>query len=65
MKEVRAGGGAPAASQDVGASEVPDAPPPLLSRWRDLYVLLVVELAFLVALFYALTRWAAAGPPLP
>lgn len=39
--------------------EAPDAPPPLLSSWRNLYVLLVVELAGLVLLFYALTRWAS------
>jgi hypothetical protein len=27
--------------------------------WRGLYLLLVVELAVTVALFYALTRWAS------
>lgn len=39
--------------------DAPDAPPPLLSSWRNLYVVLVCELAGLVLLFYALTRWAA------
>ena len=41
------------------APETADAPPPLLSRWRNLYALLVVELAVLVLAFYALTRWAS------
>ena len=35
------------------------APPPLLGSWRSLYILLAGELAVLVALFYALTRWAS------
>jgi hypothetical protein len=39
--------------------DAPEAPPPLLSSWRNLYMLLVVELAGLVLLFYALTRWAS------
>ncbi len=34
-------------------------PPPLLSRWRNLYALVLVELAALVGLFYALTRWSS------
>jgi len=34
-------------------------PPPLLSSWRNLYVLVLVELGLVVAVFYALTRWAA------
>jgi len=33
--------------------------PPLLKSWRNLYILLVVEISTLVALFYALTRWAS------
>jgi hypothetical protein len=37
----------------------PDAPPPLLSRWSNLYTLVVVELGVLVLVFYALTRWAS------
>ncbi len=42
-----------------GDGAAPEAPPPLLSRWRNLYALLLAELGVLVALFYALTRWAA------
>ena len=37
----------------------PDAPPPLLASWRNLYLLVAVELGGLVLLFYALTRWAS------
>ena len=40
------------------APEGPEARPPLGS-WRNLYALVLFELALLVALFYALTRWAA------
>jgi hypothetical protein len=36
-----------------------DAPPPLLGTWRNLYVVLLVELAAVVAGFWALTWWAA------
>jgi hypothetical protein len=39
--------------------EAPDAPPPLLSRWSNLYALVAVELGVLVLAFYALTRWAS------
>jgi hypothetical protein len=42
-----------------GAPDAPDGPPPLLSRWSNLYVLVVVELGVLVLAFYALTRWAS------
>ena len=34
-------------------------PPPLLSSWRNVYALVVLVLAVLIALFYALTRWAS------
>ena len=34
-------------------------PPPLLGSWRNVYALVVVVLAALIALFYALTRWAS------
>jgi hypothetical protein len=34
-------------------------PPPLLSSWRNVYALVVTVLAVLIALFYALTRWAS------
>jgi len=33
-------------------------PPPPLGAWRNLYLLLAAELAVLVLLFFALTRWA-------
>jgi hypothetical protein len=36
-----------------------DAPPPLLGSWRTIYLLLLGELALLVAGFYALSRWAS------
>lgn len=49
---------------DADSEVAADAPPPLLSSWRNLYLLLLVELAVLVGLFYALTRWAA-GAVLP
>jgi len=34
-------------------------PPPLLGSWRNVYALVVVVLVVLIALFYALTRWAS------
>jgi hypothetical protein len=37
----------------------PEEPPPLLGSWRNLYGVLIVELAVLVGVFYALTRWAS------
>ena len=37
--------------------DVADAPPPR-SSWRSLYALVIGELALLVLLFHALTRWA-------
>ncbi len=36
-----------------------EEPPPLLGTWRNLYVLLLVELGALVAGFWALARWAS------
>jgi hypothetical protein len=36
-----------------------DDPPPLLGSWRNLYWLVLGELAALVLLFFALTRWAS------
>ena len=33
--------------------------PPLFGSWRNVYLLIVVVLAVLIALFYALTRWAS------
>ena len=37
----------------------PEAPPPVLGSWRNVYALVVSVLAVLIALFYALTRWAS------
>ena len=37
----------------------PDEPPPLLRSWRNVYLVVVIELAVVVALLYALARWAA------
>lgn len=36
--------------------ETPDAPPPLLKSWRNLYILEVVVLALLIAFFVAITE---------
>jgi hypothetical protein len=36
-----------------------EQPPPLLGTWRNLYVVLVVELAALVAAFWTLGWWAS------
>ena len=36
-----------------------DGPPPVLSTWRNVYLLILGELALLVATFYALTRWSS------
>ena len=36
-----------------------EEPPPFLGRWRNVYLLLVGELALLTILFYALTRWSS------
>ncbi len=37
----------------------PEDPPPLLGSWKNVYALLVVQLAVVVAILYALTRWAS------
>ena len=37
----------------------PETPPPFLSRWRNVYLLVIAELCALVAVFWALTRWAS------
>jgi hypothetical protein len=36
-----------------------DEPPPFLGTWKKVYAVVLVELAVLVAIFYALTRWAS------
>lgn len=38
---------------------VSDEQPPVLGRWRNVYLVVLGELALLVAIFYALTRWAS------
>jgi len=43
----------------VGEPDPRDPPPPILSRWRNVYTLVIAELAVIVALFYALTWWAS------
>ena len=37
----------------------PIEPPPLLGSWRNVYAVVLAVLAVLIALFYALTRWAS------
>lgn len=39
--------------------ETPEDPPPILAKWSNVYWLLVAQLAVVVALLYALTRWAS------
>ena len=39
--------------------EPPEAPPPILGEWRNVYGVVVGVLLALVALFYAVTRWAS------
>ena len=34
-------------------------PPPVLGRWRNVYLLLVLSLGAVVAVLYAATRWAS------
>jgi hypothetical protein len=36
-----------------------ESPPPILRRWRNVYLLVVGELAVLVVLFYLLRQWAS------
>ncbi len=37
----------------------PEAAPPILGSWRNVYALVILVLAVLIALFYGLTRWAS------
>jgi hypothetical protein len=37
----------------------PKPPPPFLSTWKNIYLLVLGELALLVVLFAILTRWAS------
>jgi hypothetical protein len=34
-----------------------DQPPPLLGSWRNIYLLLVIELLATTAVLYGLTKW--------
>ena len=36
-----------------------EQPPPLLGTWSNVYLLVLGELALLIALFAAITRWAS------
>lgn len=36
-----------------------EEPPPFLTRWRNVYLLVLAELAILIAAFAALARWAS------
>jgi len=37
----------------------PEEPPPAFGSWRRLYLLLLLELALIIALSYGLARWAS------
>jgi hypothetical protein len=37
-----------------------EEPPPILGSWRNVYLLVVTEVAVLVVLFHLLRRWASA-----
>lgn len=52
----------PAREPQKGVAPPPasiDEPPPFLGSWRNVYRLVLGELAVLVILFYALTRWVS------
>jgi hypothetical protein len=40
-------------------SAEPETPPPFLSTWRNVYLLVLAELLALVLAFWALARWAS------
>jgi hypothetical protein len=48
-------------SEEPAHSSTPDAdgnePPPILGSWRNLYLLLVLELLAITAVLFALTKW--------
>jgi hypothetical protein len=39
--------------------DAPETPPPFLARWRNVYLLVLAELAALVLAFWLLSRWAS------
>jgi hypothetical protein len=43
----------------MSPEQEPEQPPPVLGSWRNLYTLLVVELALITLLSYALEKWAS------
>ena len=42
----------------IGPENEPEAPPPVLGSWRNVYALILGALFVLIVLFTALTRWA-------
>ncbi len=44
------------APDDSTPTPAPDDPPPLLGAWRNLYALVLGNLALLIVIFWALTR---------
>ncbi len=56
--------GAPMEADALAPALPPDAtsiddPPPFLGSWRNVYLVVLGELAALVILFYAVTRWVS------
>ncbi len=49
---------APAVSA-APARDATEEPPPFLGTWKNVYTLVLAELAVLVAVFYVLTRWVS------
>lgn len=47
----------PDGRSDAAAAH-PEAAPPFLGSWRNVYLLVLGELGVLVVLFYGLRRWA-------
>ena len=43
----------------IDEKEPPESRPPFLSRWQNVYVALLIQLAVLVAIFYVIARWAS------
>ena len=39
-----------------GEKEMPDEPPPVLGRWRNVYIFVLCYLAAVITLFYIFTR---------
>ena len=49
---------APVAAGDEKAAPI-EEPPPFLGSWKNVYLFVLGELAFLVILFHVLTRWVS------